>query len=219
VWIQVPRNAPSWLSEKGRDFRVSGDLSSLETATYSLHKTDIENEAEAEAIRAAVELADGRRRPARPLYVGLMAAIGPHGVRDRVRGVYAGVVADDLRQEPFTGALVARLAEGTVDPQVVIDRYGLREGAFLEELRGRLRRAAGGDAAISRALAFLLDPALGQHAWAWLTGRPASQLLAEHGVPGSLGTDAQALKALGAVACLYGQAGPQPQGEEPGIGA
>lgn len=40
VWIRVPLNAPGWLSEKGRDFRVSGDLRSLETATYSLHASD-----------------------------------------------------------------------------------------------------------------------------------------------------------------------------------
>jgi len=45
VWIPLPRNAPGWLVEKGRDFRVSGDLSSLETAIYSLHEADIESAA------------------------------------------------------------------------------------------------------------------------------------------------------------------------------
>jgi hypothetical protein len=45
VCIPVPLNAPGWLSEKGRDFTVSGDLRSLETATYSLHKLDAESEA------------------------------------------------------------------------------------------------------------------------------------------------------------------------------
>lgn len=38
--IPIPPSAPSWLLEKGRDFVVSGDLRSLETATYSLHKVD-----------------------------------------------------------------------------------------------------------------------------------------------------------------------------------
>lgn len=46
VWIPAPRNAPEWLIEKGRDFRVSGDLRSLETATYSLHKVDAERMAD-----------------------------------------------------------------------------------------------------------------------------------------------------------------------------
>lgn len=45
VCIPVPLNAPRWLREKGRDFRVSGDLRWLETATYSLHKVDAESEA------------------------------------------------------------------------------------------------------------------------------------------------------------------------------
>lgn len=44
VCIPVPPDAPRWLCEKGRDFRVSGDLSSLETATYSLHRVDAESE-------------------------------------------------------------------------------------------------------------------------------------------------------------------------------
>lgn len=46
VWIPVPRNAPEWLIGKGRDFRVAGDLRSLETATYSLHQVDAERMAD-----------------------------------------------------------------------------------------------------------------------------------------------------------------------------
>lgn len=165
--------------------------------------------AEAEAVRAAVELADGRLRPAHPLYTGLMTAIGQQGVRHQVRDVYAKVVADDLGTHPFGGPAAKLLAEGSVDPQRVIDRFGLREGALLAELQRRLRLVTGDDA-IRRALALLLDPVLGEYAWAWLEGGPASTLLAEHGVPGCLGTSARALEALGAVARLYGQAGPRP---------
>ena len=40
AWMPVPQDAPAWLTEKGRDFRVSGDLRSLETATYTLQRAD-----------------------------------------------------------------------------------------------------------------------------------------------------------------------------------
>jgi SAM-dependent methyltransferase len=36
-WIGVPRRAPGWLCEAGRDFVVSGDLSDLEDARFGLH--------------------------------------------------------------------------------------------------------------------------------------------------------------------------------------
>jgi len=116
--------------------------------------------AEAEAVRAAVELADGRLRPAHPLYTGLMAAIGQQGVRHQVRDVYAKGVADHLGTHPFGGPAAKLLAEGSVDPQRVIDRFGLPEGALLVELQRRLRLVTGDDA-IRRALALLLDSVLG----------------------------------------------------------
>jgi hypothetical protein len=43
AWIPVPPDAAGWLPEEGRDFTVSGNLASLETAVYSPHKADGEH--------------------------------------------------------------------------------------------------------------------------------------------------------------------------------
>ena len=120
-----------------------------------------------------------------------------------MRELYAAVVADSLRSDPFAAGVAAQLEQGTADPRHVVSRLGLGEGTLLAELRSRLL-AATGDDAFSRALALLLSPGMERPAWNWLAGGHPSQLMAEHGIPGHLGTRDQALKALAAVARLHG---------------
>ena len=176
----------------------------------------------AAAIQAAVELAegppgtaDGGHADAPALYSTLMTgAVGPRGLHRRVRELYAGVVADSLLPHPFAAGLAAQLEQGTADPQHVVSRLGLPEGALLAELHSRLL-AVTGDDTLSRALALLLHPGLERPAWNWLAGGHPSQLMAAHGVPGHLGTQGQALNALRAIARLHGQAGPRLPGTEP----
>lgn len=182
----------------------------------------------AAAIQAAVELAEGPPGTAggghadvAVLYSVLMTqAVGPAELQRRVRELYAAVVADSLRSQPFAADVAAQLEQGTADPQHVVSKLGLGKGALLAELRSRLL-AATGDDALSRALALLLSPGMERPAWNWLAGGHPSQLMAEHGIPGDLGTRDQALKALGAVARLHGVDGPRlPEaGPEPGASA
>lgn len=138
------------------------------------------------------------------LYTGLMKdVIGPGEVLARVREFYADIVADALRERPYTSELVAQLERVDVDPQQVIDRYGLKEGALREELRRRLSTVTT-DETFSRALMLLLQPSLQPLAWDWFVGGYPNEILAERGVTKPLQTDAQALEALGVIARLYG---------------
>jgi hypothetical protein len=60
-----------------------------------------------------------------------------------------------------------------------------------------------GDEAFSQALILLLQPALRERAWDWLTGGVPGQLLREHGLARPIETDIQALEALGILAHVY----------------
>ncbi len=141
----------------------------------------------------------------RTLYAGLMKdVIGSGEVLARVREFYADIVADALRERPYTGELVAQLERVDVDPQLVIDRSGLKEGALREELRQRLS-AVTQDETFARALILLLQPDLRALVWDWFVGGYPNEILAERGVTKPLQTDAQALEALGVIARLYGR--------------
>lgn len=139
------------------------------------------------------------------LYAGLMEHDITQGeVIARVREMYADIVAEALRDRPYTEEMVARLERDDADPQLVIDRYGLKEGALREELRRRLG-AVTRDETFSRALMLMLQPELQPLAWDWLVGAPPGAVLAERGVAKPIQTDVRALEALGVVARLYGE--------------
>lgn len=55
-----------------------------------------------------------------------------------VRSMYADIVAEDLDGHPFGAELARRLRARTTDPAAEVERLGLRQGAFMEELRVRL---------------------------------------------------------------------------------
>jgi hypothetical protein len=139
------------------------------------------------------------------LYTDLMnRAISVYEVLARVREFYADIVADEVRDRPFTRELAVQLERDDVDPEVVIRQFGFREGALRQKLRDRLSSVTS-DEAFSRALILLLQEDLRPMVWDWLTGRPPSQILVERGIAKPIQTDAQALEALGVLALLYGR--------------
>ncbi len=139
------------------------------------------------------------------LYTDLMdKVIGVTEVLNLVREFYADIVADELRGRPFTDALVRHLESDDADPQLVIERFGLKEGQLSDKLRQRLSSVTT-DATFSRALILLLQPDLQQLVWKWFTGGAPGQVLSELGVTEPIRTDTQALDALGVIARLYGR--------------
>jgi Cdc6-like AAA superfamily ATPase len=139
------------------------------------------------------------------LYKGLVEdVIGYDEVQRRVREFYADIVANALRDRPFTGELVNRLERGDVFPEDVIERLGLREGELREELRRRLSSVTQ-DEAFTRALVLLVRGDLNKLAWEWLVGGSPSQVIREQGIEKRISTDVQALDALGVIALLYGR--------------
>jgi hypothetical protein len=141
------------------------------------------------------------------LYTDLLAkAITSEDVLEVVVEVYADIVADALREYPFAGNLVEQLERGDVDPQLVIERYGLKEGRLRQVLREQLSVVTG-DEAYTRALMLLLQPDFRDAAWRWFRGGAVEQILLEHGVTWQIDTDQAALDALGVIALLYGRVG------------
>jgi hypothetical protein len=139
------------------------------------------------------------------LYLDLIGkVITAEEVKDRVQEFYADIVAASLRERPFADRLAGLLEQGDADPQVVVERSGLREGDLRQELRQRLS-AVTGDEAFSKALAMLLQPAQRDAAWRWLSGSVPEQLLVEQGITKQILTDESALEALGVIALLYGR--------------
>ncbi len=137
------------------------------------------------------------------LYKEIMRTyVGAGEMLARVLEFYADIVADDLRGHPFADQLVGDLERDQVDPQLVVARYGLREGALLAALRDRLSSVTDNEE-FSRGLILLLQPELREMVWDWFTGGSPGQLLREQGLTKPIATDIQALEALGVIARIY----------------
>ncbi|NUR92433.1 MAG: hypothetical protein HOY71_50890 [Nonomuraea sp.] len=125
---------------------------------------------------------------------------------ERIKDYYASVVADTLTGAPGGEELVDGLRSGVLDPQKVVDHFGLVEST----LHDTLRRLLGSITELSRfstALTLALMPRHEEDVWRWLTGGPPSEELAARGVT-QLGEDtATAFDVLGVLAHLYGRAG------------
>jgi len=137
------------------------------------------------------------------LYTEIMRTyVGVGEMLARVLEFYADIVADDLRGHPFAEQLVGELERDQADPQFVVARYGLREGALLAALRDRLSSVTDNEE-FSRALILLLQPEFREIVWDWFTGGSPGQLLREQGLTKPIATDIQALEALGVIARIY----------------
>jgi len=139
------------------------------------------------------------------LYTDLMSkAVTADEVLHLVLEFYADIVADSFRGRPFTQQLVGQLKRGDIDPQLVIDRYGLLEGTLQQELHQRLSSVTG-DETFGKALMLLLQPDLRAATWRWFVGGTPDQVLVEQGIAKPIQTDGSALEALGVIALLYGR--------------
>ncbi|MEW9554682.1 hypothetical protein [Nonomuraea sp. NPDC050783] len=125
---------------------------------------------------------------------------------ERIKDYYAGVVADTLVSAPGAEELVDGLRSGSLDPEKVVDHFGLVEST----LHDTLHRLLGSVTELSRfstALTLALIPRHEEDVWRWLTGGPPSAELAARGVT-RLGEDTTtAFDVLGVLAHLYGRAG------------
>jgi hypothetical protein len=139
------------------------------------------------------------------LYTELMQKeITEDEILSRVLEFYSDIVADELRDRPLAGELVGLLEKGDVDPLLLVERFGLREGLLRERLREQLSGVTG-DEDFSRALMLLMQPPLRAAVWRWLRGDTPDAILTEQGITGPIATDASALEALGVIALLYGR--------------
>jgi hypothetical protein len=211
-YLRAPRSAGSGrsgsvaeLADTGRVCVIEGDYGTGKThlAIEILDRVEAARASERMDIQDFYAVAPGGTFLT--LYVDLMSRIiGRHEVLARVREIYADIVADALRDWPLADTLVQQLQRGVADPLLVIDRYGLQEGALQEELRQRLRLVTS-DETFGRGLMLLLEPDLRDLAWGWLTGKAPDQVLMEWGVETAIATDVTAMEALGVIARLYGR--------------
>lgn len=138
-----------------------------------------------------------------PLYKDIMLnEVGAYSMRKRVLEFYAEIVAHELRGHPFRDLLVGQLESDKSDPQLVISKYGLREGALLAQLRKRLG-AVTNDEMYAQALMLFLQPELQELIWGWFTGAIPGRTLRSHGLTEAIDSDSRALEALGVVARVY----------------
>lgn len=137
------------------------------------------------------------------LYTELMEkSIGVDEMAKRVLEFYTDLLIEDLRGNHLMELLIGQLQRDEVDPRVIVERYGLGEGALRAKLRRKLSVVTG-DESFSRALMLLLQPELREIVWNWFIGGTPGQLLREHGLDRPIETDIQALEALGVIARLY----------------
>ncbi|NBE81492.1 BREX system ATP-binding domain-containing protein [Micromonospora rubida] len=125
-------------------------------------------------------------------------------VHERVRGLYADILATELRTSRATAPLADSLLAGSIDPVQVVDTFSLPENQLLGRLRGRLRDVTD-NTEFAQALTLLLRGGFEDAVWEWFTGRPPSEVLRERGITGTItGSEATALQAMGVFALLLG---------------
>lgn len=193
------------LTGKGKICVIEGEFGTGKThlATELLSRAERARAESGTDMRVAYQVVPGGSFLS--VYAGVLKDhIGENEMVARVQEWYADIVAEELRDRPYTGDLAARVRRDDVDPQVVVERYGLKEGALRDKLRRRLAEITP-DGTFSRVLMLLLQPELRPLAWRWLTGETPDEVLAERGITRPIATDVQAMDALGVVARLYGR--------------
>ncbi|WDZ86929.1 BREX system ATP-binding domain-containing protein [Micromonospora cathayae] len=125
-------------------------------------------------------------------------------VLERVRSLYASILADELRTSEATAPVADRLLSGRIDPVRLVEQFGLMESEFLRQLRDRLREVTD-NAEFSQALTLLLRGGFEDAVWEWFSGRPPAEVLRERGITKAItSSEATALQAMGVFALLIG---------------
>ncbi|OZV83139.1 hypothetical protein CA850_06495 [Micromonospora echinospora] len=125
-------------------------------------------------------------------------------VHERVRSLYAEILADELRVSSATAPVAEQLRAGTIDPVALVEMFGLMESAFLRQLRERLREVTD-NVEFSQALTLLLRGGFEDAVWEWFSGASPSDVLRERGITEAItSSETTALQAMGVFALLIG---------------
>lgn len=125
-------------------------------------------------------------------------------VRERVRSLYAEILADELHASEATAPVAERLRSGRIDPVRLVEEFGLMESEFLRQLGDRLRQVTD-NVEFSQALTLLLRGGFEDAVWEWFSGRAPSDVLRERGITKAItSSEANALQAMGVFALLIG---------------
>lgn len=125
-------------------------------------------------------------------------------VHERVRSLYADILADELHASEATAPVADRLRSGRIDPVRLVEEFGLMETEFLRQLGDRLRQVTD-NVEFSQALTLLLRGGFEDAVWEWFSGRPPSDVLRERGITKAItSSEANALQAMGVFALLIG---------------
>ncbi|GIH15081.1 hypothetical protein [Rugosimonospora africana] len=124
-----------------------------------------------------------------------------------VRDLYAHVVADALAGWEPGEPLVADLRAGRLaDPVGLVQRLGLMESTYRQELGERLR-AVTGNRHVATALGLLVRPGFGAAVEGWLRGEEPAEVLRDRGIGAALRGDVEVLSAMGALVAALGATG------------
>ncbi|GAA4843387.1 hypothetical protein GCM10025787_25990 [Saccharopolyspora rosea] len=137
------------------------------------------------------------------LYKRFIEQLELDDVRDRVREYYADIVADALSSSGFGSDVARPLRDGEIDPVGIVERFGLMESSFLQQVQHTLERVTRNEA-FGTALTLLLRRGFDDAVWEWLTGHEPDQILKDRGIDTAISTEAAALEAMGVFALLYG---------------
>lgn len=125
-------------------------------------------------------------------------------VRQRIAEYYADIVAEELGDSPLTAEVSRLLTERQLHPHEIVQRFGLSESSFQQELQRRLGRITEHED-FGTALGLFMRPEFEAAVWEWLAGHPADTVLQERGIYRTIDNDISALEAIGVFAFLYGR--------------
>lgn len=140
------------------------------------------------------------------LYRRFIDELSEADVVDQVREYYTDVVAGSLSGSELTESIAEELRNDRVDPEAVVEHFGLMEAALLQQVRDRLQKVTRNDA-FGAALTLLLRPGFRDAVWRWLSGDGPDQILVERGIATAINTEETALEAMGVFALLFGRRG------------
>ena len=127
-------------------------------------------------------------------------------LRCRVLDYYSEVVAEELDGSELTAPIVEALRSGTVNPELVVQKYSLATNRLAKSLAERLRDVTQ-QPEFAAALTLFLRPEYESAVWQWLGGSAPDPALRERGVYKTIDSDVDALEAMGVIALLHGQRG------------